>query len=278
MDNAVFSELAGLALKHSGQVLPPQKAALAEARLTSLLRREGFANVAELLSCLELRDHEAMTRETVARLCSRESWFFRDRTVLSELVNKFLPARIIDRGEEKLRVWCAGVAAGQEAYSLAILLSESELLQGRKVELLATDLCPEMIGRTRTAAYSHFEIQRGLSTPRMLAHFRPCQDGSWQAQRALRERVAVRQHNLLDPMDGFGQFDAILCRNTIGTMSRNHQGDVLQRLSACLKPGGRLLLGLDEQVAAIHQVFETDGHRPGFYITPADAEAEAAAA
>ncbi len=277
MDSAVFSELADIVLKTSGQVLHSGQVALVNSRLTSLLRREGFAGVEELLACIRARRHEALAREMVEALTSRETWFFRERESLEHLVGSHLLGRVRDEAEGKrLRVWCAGVSSGQEVYSLAMLLDENPAFEGVRVDLLATDISAACMARVRSGIYGHFEIQRGLSVQRMLKYFKPAPDGQWQASRALRERVSIREHNLLDDMGGLGMFDAILCRNVLPGMARGLQGGVLQRLAGQLKPGGALLLAGGENPVAAHGIFTPNRDCTGFFMTEQDAETAAA--
>ena len=262
MDSDTFSELADLTLDRTGQVLHVHKTALYNTRLMPLLRREGFCTAAELAGCIRERAHEALRAETVGRLVSTGGTFFSDPDTLAHCVDTFLPARAGRAQGGKLRIWCAGVGSGQEAYSLAILISENEMLRGLNVELLATDMASEAVERVRAGSFSHFEIQKGLSARRMLAHFRPLADRSWQALGPLRNRIAVRVHNLMDSADGFGRFDLILCRRVMGTMAPVGQMRVLENLSSRLLPGGLLVTGEGETIQCLPEIFETDADRP----------------
>lgn len=277
MTDSAFSELAELALKTSGMAIGRSSRMQVESRLTPLLRREGFANIDDLMTCIQNRDHQALGAETVARLASKETWFFRDREQLEHLVHNTLPTRIAPASETNLRIWVAGAASGQEAYSLAILLSEDPELAGLPVDLLATDLDSDCVTRMRGGVYTHFEIQRGLSVHRMLQHFRPSGDGGWQANKPLRDRITARQHNLLSPMDGLGEFDVILCRNVLGGLAAHVRAHVFERLIARLRPGGTIVLGTQENFPEIHDHLAPAGDVAGLFMTRQDSAAIASA-
>jgi chemotaxis protein methyltransferase CheR len=277
MDDSVFSELADLALRTAGLSLARSQHAAVEARLTPLLRREGFAGVGELLACIQTRDHQPLAAETVSRLTSKETWFFREAGALAHLVRHVLPARAALHPQDAMRIWIAGCATGQEAYSLAMLIREAPELAGTPIELLATDLDADSLARTRNGVYTHFEIQRGLSVQRMLQHFRPTGDGSWQASRSLRDQIAVRQHNLLHPLEGVDAFEVIVCRNVLGELAAHIRQSVLSRLADRLRPGGMLLCAAGDTQPEIHTRFEPASDVPGLFMTREDSEAAAAA-
>ena len=278
MDSDTFSELADLTLDRSGQVLHPGKLALYDARLMPLLRREGFSSAAELAGCIRERGHEALGSETVGRLVNGGGRFFSDPDTLSHCVDEFLVARAARQQGGKLRIWCAGAGHGQEAYSLAILIGENEALKGLSIDLLATDMSTEAVERTRAGTYSHFEIQKGLAVNRMLAHFRPLADRSWQAMGPLRNRIAVRVHNLLDSAEGLGRFDLILCRRVMSSMAPVGQMRALETLSGRLLPGGLLVTGDDETIGCLPEVFETDAERHNLHARAGETAGTAAAA
>lgn len=276
MDSDIFSELADLALERTGQILSPQKTAVYEARLMPLLRRDGFSSVAELLGCIRERDHSALLEETVGYLAPTGGDFFSDPNTLDHCISERLVAMARDGQGRKLRIWCAGVGNGQEAYSLAILLSEVSALQGVTVELLATDINAAAIQKTRNGIYSHFEIQRGLSAPRMLRHFRPLQDRSWQALGPLRNRISVRVHSLLESAQGLGRFDMILCRRVLSTMASTAQTRALQTLSSALLERGCLVTGEGERIAELPEVFASHPDRTNIHLRSRDALAAVA--
>lgn len=116
MQETVFNALADLALKATGQAIPPSRAYLMEARLAPLARREGFGTMADLVHCLDSRQNAVFRSEIASALLTHDTWFFRERSVFDMVINTLLPERLNATQSGRLRVWCAGGSTGQEAY------------------------------------------------------------------------------------------------------------------------------------------------------------------
>ena len=151
------------------------------------------------------------------------SRFYRDRAVFAALEAVVLPAL------RPRRAWSAGCASGEEAYTLALIAPE--------LEILATDIHEPVLCRARAAVYP--ESSFAELPDRLRARMR---DGTY------RERVEIRRHDLREePPDG--PFDLILCRNSAFTyFADDVQAQVLERLLAVLRPGGALVAGLHEHL------------------------------
>lgn len=256
MDDSVIQEVADLALAGSGQHIPLSRSYLIESRLAPILRREGFAEVSDLLACLKARQYSKLHAETVAALTAKTTQFFHDRAMLDRLTGHVLPMMADANPEGPLRIWCAGGASGQEAYSIAILLQESEVLRDRPVEILSTDISETMNEAARTGKFGHFDVQKGLSIHRLLAHFTRLDTGEWQVSHDLAGRIGVRKHNLLDDASGLGEFDVILCRNVIKDMAAPASARGLLNLARQLTDGGVLILGKDETATGLIEGLE----------------------
>lgn len=280
MQEATFNALADLALTKTGQFISPSKAYLMEARLSNILRREGFASCDDLVACLEARPNPAFEMEIASALQTRQTWFFRDRDMLERLVSDVIPAKLKQSKAGRLRILCSGVATGQEAYSLAILLGEhAQAMAGVRIDITATDICKQSLNTARAGTYGHFEIQRGLSVHRLMRHFDQLETGQWQASEELRRAIGFRQHNLLDQDAPLGQFDIIICAHVLSGMSKTMRAKASELLTKKLTPGGLLFLGHGETLSGSSPAFEPSrSHRGGWEVVPDERRNEAKAA
>ncbi|MEO0983794.1 MAG: protein-glutamate O-methyltransferase CheR [Pseudomonadota bacterium] len=248
MIESTFQEFADLARRVSGQTFAPGKAYLIVARLQPIARREGFATLEDLAACLKARPNPVFENEIAAALVSKRTEFFRDRATLARIVSDVLPVAAETPARSKLRVWVAGGGPGQEAFSLVMLLNEARpvALEDIPIDILSTDLSKAATERARSGAFGHFEVQKGLSIHRLLANFTRQDDGQWRVNDELRRQISFRQHNLLEDMEGLGEFDVVLCRNVLGDMVESARAHVLKALSARLAPGGHVFFGDEE--------------------------------
>jgi chemotaxis protein methyltransferase CheR len=280
MQENVFNALADLALNASGQSISMSKAYLIEARLAAIARREGFGSLDDLVHTLEARQNPVFRAEVAAALLPRDTWFFRERGSLEALVQNRLPEQLAASPSGRIRIWCAGGSTGQEAYSLSMLLEDDTRagLTGAKVEILSTDLCKHASERARTGIFGHYEVQRGLSIHRLLKHFTRLDSGDWQASEALRARISLRPHNLLDPAGGLGKFEIILCRNVLSGMARSGKSRLADSLANQLAPGGLIILAEGETLYGLTDRLEPSSDLRTAWVASGTANAKASAA
>ena len=278
MDLDTFNEFADLALQGSGQHIPPAKSYLVEARLSPLIRREGFSSADELAACLKARPNKVLEAEIVSALTTKTTRFFYEREALELVVDQILPARKA-AGAKRLRVLCAGGSSGQEAYSLAMMIDETPgtVFGDTPIDIVSIDICEETTQRARSGHYGHFEVQRGLSIQRLLKYFKRQEDGGWQISDDMRLQIGFRVHNLLQSVEGLGAFDAVLCRGVLSGMALPVRPELANNLIASVLPGGALILGADEKLPVVTDLFSAvDELRHAFVRKPAEDEAVAA--
>jgi chemotaxis protein methyltransferase CheR len=260
-----FQFLARLLRRRSGLLLTLDKRALLARRLEPVMRRFDFKDMGSLI--VELRaGREALAEAVTEAMTVNESSFFRDPALFVALRDTVLPRLIAARaGDKRLRIWSAAAAAGQEAYSIAILLTEMGLArEGWSIELIATDLSGEAIVRAQAGCYAGYEIERGLDAHAM-RYFRRDRD-DWLVDASLRRMITFRRFNLLDSFGWLDDLDMVFCRNVLMYFDRATRLDVLARIAETMATDGLLVLGDNE--APEGKAFSENADGPWIYSRP----------
>lgn len=253
MSPADLDLLAELARARCGQALRGDRAYFVESRLAPLARRMSAASVAALVERYRASHDEPLARAMVEALCVPETAFFRDPLAWRTLAEQVLPRLSLRRGGQNLRIWSAGCSTGQEAYSIAMLLSGEPV--GRIAEarppvsatVLASDLSERALEKAHAGVYTQFEVQRGLPIRAMLRWFEKAGE-MWRVSPDLRQTVRWGRLNLMDDVSRIGRPDLILCRNVLGGMHPEARFSVLERLGGLLAEDGVLMVGAAETV------------------------------
>jgi chemotaxis methyl-accepting protein methylase len=200
-----------------------------------------------------LEGDSAALQDLLNRVTVQETSFFRDPGQFLGFANDVLPALTEDGSP--VRVWSAGCANGQEAYSLAMVLAE----HGRTDwQVVATDISTKALARTTAARYAERELG-GLSPERRARHLVPVADspGTWEVAPALRKRVLARRHNLAadPPPISAGNCRVVFCRNVLIYFGHDEVVEFLNRLSRWLPQGGHLFLGYSESLWLVSDRF-----------------------
>jgi chemotaxis protein methyltransferase CheR len=252
--------------QRSGLVLTADKQYLVESRLLPVARKAGHAALGNLVDALRRGGDEALMAAVVEAMATNESFFFRDKIPFEHFRSIVMPALIAARRNARtIRIWCAAASTGQEPYSLAMCLKDmAHDIAGWRIEILATDLCGDVLEKARQGLYSQFEVQRGLPIQLLIKHF--TQVGElWQIAPELRAMVKFRQLNLLGDFSQLGIFDLIFCRNVLIYFDPETKIDVLDRLSRVIACDGYLVLGAAETVVGLTDSFKVVGDKHGLY-------------
>lgn len=247
MGDGWINALEELALRRAGFTLRGLNATLIEARLGRLARREGYDGAQALARAAANRPDERLAYEALEALAPSESRFFGEGFAAFEA--EALPALLGAADDAPARIWCAACGAGQEAWSVAMLVEERAPAGGRGAELVATDFSEAAIEKARSGLYTRYEAQLGLPIRRLVAHFE--QDGvMWRIRPTLRGRVEFRPLNLMSDLEPLGEFDAVLLRGVLPHMPGDVAERTLDRVAGRLKPGGWLLADGSSRVPA----------------------------
>jgi PAS domain S-box-containing protein len=173
--------------------------------------------------------------------------FFRDPQVFEELAERTLAGLLAERrADDGIRVWSAGCATGEEAYSLAILLSEQAAKHGFEgnITVFATDAHPASLEAGARGVYEAPRL-KNVSPERLARFFSAEEEDRYRVVPELRRMVVFAAHNLIgDPP--FSRLDLVCCRNLLIYLQPAVQEQVIARFHFALKPRATLLLGLSE--------------------------------
>ncbi|HEX6513488.1 MAG TPA: CheR family methyltransferase, partial [Chloroflexota bacterium] len=177
-----------------------------------------------------------------------ETWTFLQREIMPELLAHIDPAR-------EIRVWSAGCASGEEAYSLAIAFAEALGIEesAKRVKIYGTDVDDEALRDARVGLYSTKALE-GLSPELRDKYFE--QNGTQFAFRPdLRRRVIFGRHDITRDAP-ISRLDLLVCRNTLMYFNVETQSQVIDRFHFALRERGYLFLGKAEMLLSDGERFE----------------------
>ncbi len=229
-------------------------------------RRMAVNHIENLGEYIEFaRRHRGETGRLFKDLLILVSGFFRDREAWETLQEKVLPDILKDRdADSSVRVWVVGCATGEEAYTAAILLSETmKRMDGRPhVQIFGTDLSA---GAVETARKGRYPKSIGDDIPQDLlkTYFSP-EDDEYVVRQEIRDMLVFAEQNLVEDPP-FSKMDLICCRNLLIYFSEQLQRRVIPKLHYALKPGGYLFLGNSETVGQYTDLFKTVDRQAKIY-------------
>jgi two-component system, chemotaxis family, CheB/CheR fusion protein len=182
--------------------------------------------------------------------------FFRDPELFAHLREQLLPELIAaarERGNE-LRLWSAGCATGEEAYSLAILVADAlgDELEKFSIRIFATDLDPDAVAFARRGIYPVTALQNVPGD--LIERFFIQIQGEYEVRKHVRTLVVFGQHDL-GQRAPFPRIDLALCRNVLIYFTSELQRRALQLFAFALREGGYLALGKAETTSPLAEYF-----------------------
>ena len=233
MQAQTFSVLARVVKERSGLALTPDKAYLFDTRLLAVAKKWSLDSVDALANRIYAQPNDLEIHDVVQAMTTNESLFFRDTKPFTLFTEAMLPALKKARAARRhIRIWSAASSAGQEAYSLAMLIRDHEAeFQGWTFEIMGTDLCQQMVDHARTGLIL---AVRNPARPAWLhatevLHTAPAITGRSVSRSATWYRFQTG--NLLHSLSSLGQFDIVFCRNVLIYFDVETKGKVLDAIA-----------------------------------------------
>jgi two-component system CheB/CheR fusion protein len=183
--------------------------------------------------------------------------FFRDGEAFQRLESEVLP-QILNRvpSDDDLRIWVAGCATGEEAYSLSILVHEALSARRRllRVKIFATDVHQASLDYASAGVYSE-EALADVPALRLERYFTKHPAG-YQVAQELRKLIVFAPHNVIKDAP-FTKLDLVCCRNLLIYLQPHAQKKAISLFHFALKPSGILFLGPSESPGEISDEFDT---------------------
>jgi chemotaxis protein methyltransferase CheR len=182
-----------------------------------------------------------------------ETYFFREKRSFEILARQILPSLVANRrqGERHLRIWSAACCTGEEAYSIAIVLSQVVPdWQEWNITLLATDINSRFLRKAVSGVFGQWSFRN--APPWLLQrYFRPAGEGRFEIVPEIKSLVRFAHLNLADdvypsPQNDTNGIDVIFCRNVLMYFTERQARQVLQRFNRAQSEGGWLIIGPNE--------------------------------
>lgn len=207
-------------------------------RLKTIMHRYGLNTLNELISAI--RTDEKVLGECLKKLTIHVTEFFRDKEYWDVLKNNILG---MIHNRSKLRIWSAGCATGEEAYSLAALLVKT--LPSNTWELMASDISTYSLAAAKAGIYTNKSLAN-LEDTLINSMFEKTGD-LYQVKDRIRNKIYFFKHNLL--RDTYPQnIDIVLCRNVLIHFNDLAKKHVYHNLAQALNAGGLVFVGGSEQI------------------------------
>jgi two-component system CheB/CheR fusion protein len=220
-----------------------------ERRVRKRMAATGCEDYGAYLDFLEVQPDEFA--ELFNTILINVTSFFRDPAAWDHLREEVLPSVLAARegDDDAIRVWSAGCASGQEAYSLAMMLAEElgEHAFHSRVKIYATDVDQEALSQARSAMYTAKDVE-GVPTELIERYFERV-DAAYGFRKDLRRSVIFGRNDLVQDAP-ISRIDVLACRNTLMYFTAETQARIVGRLHFALRDEGALFLGRAETLIA----------------------------
>ncbi len=263
---ADFRWVAGMLYDRFGIRLGEQKHVLVAGRLTKRVRQLGLSSFADYFSLIKADPDGPELTELLNRLTTNHSFFLREREHYDFMHKTILPeiaAKASRSPGYPLRIWSAGCAAGEEAYTIAITLRESlgTALDGMDPGVLATDISDAVLREGIAGRYPGARL-RELSPATRKKYFSQAGEDLYEVGPELRKLVLFKRLNLMTDRFPFrGEFDVVFCRNVMIYFDKDSRARLSRAIHDIIKPGGYFFIGHSESLQRDECPFE--------YVKPA---------
>lgn len=248
-DRTALAQIARIAAEKAGLAFLPEKFPMLRARLGKRLRHLHLSDLTSYCRFLDGPGGLAEQDRLIGLLTTHVSHFFREPHHFDRLAQEIL-APLLDAAKrgKRVRLWSAGCAAGQEAWTLAMLILDAlPTAADHDILILGTDIGASLLTHAERRFYPA-SCAAAIPEP-YRARFVRNQDQGIELSKDLAPLVRFRSQNLHAPWRMRAPFDVIMCRNVLIYFDQPNCERLLDRFGRALAPGGFLMLGHSERMS-----------------------------
>lgn len=170
--------------------------------------------------------------------------FWRDKEVFDMLQKEVLPELM--KRKERIRIWSAGCATGEEPYTLALMAYDMTRLRPNvRVTITASDLDIEVLKTARDGIYDKRSLEN-LTDSQIRRHFKARSDGKFEIKPHIKEMIRFQQHDLMSGHAAVKSLDMVLCRNVTIYFTEKQKNELAEIFHPALLTRGYYVLGKTE--------------------------------
>ena len=214
-------------------------------RISRHIKELGCRNLADYQA--ELNKNEEISHHCELLLTVSISRFFRDRKFWQTLENGLLPG-LFQKNQDKLKIWSAGCACGDEVYSFKIIWDclKQRFANLPDLEFIATDMNPVYIDKARAGIYSYSSLKEVKKEWQSKYFEQRTGKNLYQVKASIKNNIGWKIHHLLADPPG-SDFDIIFLRNSVLTYyEKRLKEKALKNVLKSLAPSGLLVIGTHE--------------------------------
>jgi two-component system CheB/CheR fusion protein len=253
MTGSAFEALVDFLKRSRGFDFSGYKRTSLERRFKRRMEAIGCKSYGDYLDYLEVHPEEY--EQLFDTLLINVTEFFRDPPAWEHLRDEVLPPLLAAKADtDPIRVWSAGCASGQEAYTAAMVLAEllGEGAYLERVKIYATDVDEDALTTARHAVYTPKQLETVPEELRTKYFERA--DQRMAFRKDLRRTVIFGRNNLVSDAP-ISRLDLLICRNTLMYFTAETQGRILRHFHFALRDEGVLMLGKSEMMISHRDVF-----------------------
>jgi chemotaxis protein methyltransferase CheR len=254
-----FGYIAKLVNDYAGIELPIHKAKLVDSRLSRRMRELKIESHEEYIAFVE-NNKDKEIPNLINAITTNVTKFFREKHHLDHLSSIILDLTT-NSAEKKIRIWSAGCSAGQEAYSIAMIVAEHLSVIRQKnidIKILATDIDTQVLERAINAVYDQKD-QKEIPFDYISKYCISLPNEKFEMTNSIKELITFKQLNLMDSWPMTGKFDVIFCRNVVIYFNKSTQKILFNRFAQASKSKAYLFIGHSENLQTISNDYKLVG-------------------
>jgi chemotaxis protein methyltransferase CheR len=237
------------------------KKELLKARLGKILRQRNFRSFRAYYDQV-VNDKSGYELTLLLNSISTNlTYFFRESEHFDFLRARALPELIETKASSRdnsLRLWSAGCSSGEEAYSIAMAVSEAVYgMKKWQIEIYATDLSTKVLATANAGIYEEEKVHN-IPFDLKRRYFQKGSNkwkGYFRVKKGIRDMISFKRLNFMEKFLFKDPFDVVFCRNVMIYFDNPTKEGLIKKLSQCLSNGGYLLVGHSESLTGVkHQL------------------------